>query len=319
MGGSRVDMKIVFFATPDYVLPILKELFKQYHIKKGEDEILAVVTQSPKKVGRKQFIERTDIDNWAYKHDIHVVYSPDEAPDADLGIVAAYGKIISDDVIKRFKYGVLNIHPSLLPKYRGASPVQAALAAGDKKTGLTIIKMDEEMDHGPIVSSFPKKINENDNNETLRNALFEESVDFLIKLIPNYISGKITLKPQKHDEATYTRLITKEDGYINPFMVLAAMEGKSLADEIPIGFIKNFNRKHSPDTIHDIIRALHPWPGAWTTLVVDNESNHVKRIKLISSHVEDGKLILDQVQLEGKTEVSWKQFTQGYPSWEFVE
>src|SRR3990172_4759611 len=114
-------MKIVFLGTPDYVLPILKALYKKY-------EIAAAVTQSPKPTGRKKFLTYSPVDTWAHQRKIPVIYDLDKVPKADLGVLAAYGKIIPPSVIQNLKSGILNIHPSLLPKYRGASPVQTAIA-----------------------------------------------------------------------------------------------------------------------------------------------------------------------------------------------
>lgn len=276
-------MKIIFFGTPESVVPVLAAIHKEFD--RGiEKNLVAVVTQGPKPVGRKQFLSYSPIDNWAHKHRIQIIrdLSSDELPEADLGILAAYGKIIPEKIINHFKYGILNIHPSLLPKFRGASPIQGAIAAGLKETGISVIKMDKEMDHGPIVSQFKEEIREDDTTETLTKRLFERSADFIVDLIPNYVSGKIKLKEQDHISATYTKILKKEDGFIKL-------------------------SKKNPEEAYNFIRAMYPWPGAWTTLTTE------KRLKILKAHLEDGKLVLDQVQLEGKNPVSWKEFKQGYP------
>jgi methionyl-tRNA formyltransferase len=136
-------------------------LYKEYRTIKDKG-VIAVVTQPPKPAGRDKKIEYSAVDTWAYKKDIRILRDLDmrssdtgkNLPEADLGVVAAYGKIIPKEIISHFKFGILNIHPSLLPKYRGASPTQAAIAAGETTTGVTVIKMDENMDHGPVVSSL---------------------------------------------------------------------------------------------------------------------------------------------------------------------
>ncbi len=286
-------MKIIFFGTPELVVPVLAAIHKEFD--RGiEKNLVAVVTQPPKLVGRKQFLSYSPVDNWAHKYRIQIIrdLSNDELPEADLGILAAYGKIIPEKIINHFKYGILNIHPSLLPKFRGASPIQGAIAAGLKETGVSVIKMDKEIDHGPIVSQFKEEIREDDTTETLTKRLFERSADFIVALIPNYISGKIRLKEQDHAHATYTKILKKEDGFIKPEVLQASLINLS---------------KKNPEEARNFIRAMYPWPGVWTTL------NTGKRLKLLKAHLEDGKLVLDQVQLEGKNPVSWKEFKQGYP------
>ncbi|MBU0998351.1 methionyl-tRNA formyltransferase, partial [Patescibacteria group bacterium] len=162
-------MKIVFFGTPAFCLPILNKIQKKFKLNPHDIPIVAVITQKPKPVGRKEFITYSAVDTWAFKRKVPVFYSVEdflkENIRADLGIVVAYGKILSEKIIKYFPYGILNIHPSLLPKYRGASPLQAAIASGDLETGATIIKIDEKMDHGPIVSQFKEEIQESDNSK----------------------------------------------------------------------------------------------------------------------------------------------------------
>ncbi|MEJ2348007.1 MAG: methionyl-tRNA formyltransferase, partial [Patescibacteria group bacterium] len=140
-------MRIVFFGTPDYVLPVVELLHKTFKSKDGSC-IVAVVTQTPKPVGRKKTLTYSPIDRWAHQKGILTLYKSEELldhqSDADLGILASFGEIIPKEVINYFPHGILNIHPSLLPKYRGASPVKGALISGDEETGATIIKLDEE-------------------------------------------------------------------------------------------------------------------------------------------------------------------------------
>ncbi len=294
------NLKIIFFGTPEYVVPILSKLAKSH-------EIVAVVTQPPKPVGREQFKKYSPVDDWAHKRNIPIFFEFDDIlpkeddisvsthsgncykpfPEADLGVCAAYGKIIPETAINQFKFGVLNIHPSLLPKYRGASPISTAIANGDVETGVTIIKMDEKMDHGPIITHFKEEILPNDTTESLRERLFERSGDVLIQLIPAYVSGRVKPKKQKEKEATFTKVLTREDGLINL-------------------------KEKTPEEAERFLRAMNPWPGAWMRL--ENQ----KRLKLLKAHLEEGKLVLDEVQLEGKDPVSWKQFKEGYPKADFL-
>ncbi len=309
-------MKIIFFGTSGYVIPAVAALYKTYNkgLNKG---LIGVVTQNPRPVGRKKIIIRSAVDNWAYKHNIAVFYNFDNLPEADLGILAAYGEIIPQKVIDSFKYGIINIHPSLLPEFRGASPIQAALVSGKKETGVSVIKLDNQLDHGPVVSQFTEEIWENDTTESLRKRLFERSSEFLIDLIPNYLNGKINLKEQNHKKATFTKIIKKEDGFIPAKYLVLALEGKSAKESWKINFINDFSLTADPFDLERFIRAMYPWPIAWTLLSQGDGGQASKRLKIIKAHVEDKKLILGEVQLEGKNRVTWKQFKEGYPEAKF--
>ncbi len=274
-------VKVIFFGTPDYVIPVLETLHKNF-------KLVAVVTQPPKLVGRTQVKTFTHVDNWSYKRkDIKILRELDikEFPKADLGIVASYGKIIPQNIISHFKYGILNIHPSLLPKYRGASPIQSQIIDGVLETGVTVIKMDAKMDHGPILSSLRDEIEPQDTNETLRKRLFERSAQFLVELIPNYVSQKVKPKIQKEEEATFTKIIDRENG------------------QVDFG-------KDDPKLIERKFRALQPWPGIYS--IIDG-----KRIKILGLHLDGDNLALDKVQLEGKKAVSFEEFRRGYPQMKF--
>ena len=291
-------MKIVFFGTPVYVLPILTAIHKKFVTGPGKSPITAVVTQPPKPIGRKQILAYSPIDKWAHEHKIPIYYSAndliDSPPDANLGILASYGEIIKKDVIDLFPQGILVIHPSLLPKYRGASPVPAAIANGDQITGVSIIKMDEKMDHGPIISQSKEEILIDDTAETLRNRLFEKSADVLVELLEPYIRAKINLKPQNDEDATFTKIMKREDGFFN-------------IDE------------KTPAEVEKLVRAMYPWPGAWTFIRLSATDEKSKRLKILKVHLEDEKLVLDEVQLEGKEPVTWKQFKEGYKEATFEE
>lgn len=299
-------MKIIFFGTPDFVLPVLEILYKEIHLDKSDDLIEAVVTQEPKIAGRDKRREFSAVDNWAHKKEIPIIYNLNEIPDnVDLGIVAAYGKIIPQSVINKFTQGILNIHPSLLPKYRGASPIQSQIAANETQTGVTIIKMDKEMDHGPIVSFFKDEIKPDDTNEILTTRLFERSAEFLINLLPSYMAGKINLKEQDHKNATYTTLITKEHGFLPMSYIMAATRGETIDEEFLVPFNKGLALKVTPLNIYNMIKALSPWPGIWT---IFNE----KRLKIIDAQFTENTLIINTVQLEGRNEVTWKQFKEAF-------
>ena len=287
-------IKTVFFGTPEYVIPITEALNKAKNIK-----LLACVTQPERPVGRKKIVTPSPIKAWAEKKKISVL-TPTEfdkefteqlakiAKKIDLFIVAAYGLILPKKILRIPKKGSLCLHPSLLPKYRGASPVQAAMINGDRQTGMTIFKMDEKMDHGPIVSQFEEEIRPEDTAATLYQRLFEAGAEVLVTILPEYLKGKIKTRRQDDEEASYTQILTKNDGRIN--------------------------WSKSPQEIEGFIRAMTPWPGAWTEVELEQAGRTPlkKRLKVLSAQVQQEKLILDQVQLEGKTPTSWKQLQKGY-------
>ena len=326
-------MKVVFFGTPDYVLPILETLYKVFKPRSGESPIVAIVTQTPKPVGRKQLLQYSAVDNWGHKKKITIFYKSDDLIKkqikADLGVLAAFGEIIPKNVVSLFRYGILNIHPSLLPKWRGASPIQASIISGEKQTGVSIIKLDSQLDHGPIISQFKDEILDYDSTDTLRRRLFSRSAEVLPKLIEAYIEGKITPKKQDDKLATFTRQVKKEDAFIPPEFLNSALTGATpVKDGWKIPFIKNYSLTPNIETIERFIRAMQPWPQAWT-LLHQGFGEKAKRLKILKAHLElitkdhphptDHKLSLDEVQLEGKSPVSWEQFSQGYPKVRFTK
>jgi methionyl-tRNA formyltransferase len=320
-------MHIVFFGTPDYVVPVVDSLLKHFRTNANQHPISAVVTQSPKPSGRDQFLTYSPIDEWAYDRKIPKYFNPNdvikEQINADIGVLASYGQFIPEPVIKYLRYGILNIHPSLLPLWRGASPVQASIISGEVKTGVSIIKLDNKLDHGPIVSQFKDEILETDTTESLRKRLFERSAKVIPTLIEAYIAGKITPKNQDEKSATFTRQIKKEDAFIDPKGIIAAMNGKTIRKKWIVNFIKDFTIHYSPITIHQFIRTMDPWPGAWSTIAISKKLEDIRRLKIIKSSLFQSpvtnrqSLLLDTVQLEGKSPVSWKQFVEGYPEAKF--
>jgi len=215
----------------------------------------------------------------------------------DVGILASFGAIVPKDFLNFPRKGILNIHPSLLPKYRGPSPAQAAILNGERQTGVTIIKMDEEIDHGPIVAQLTEEILPTDTSESLYFRLFSAGAEVLKIILPAYLEGKILSQEQNHSLATYTKKLTREDGFISLEKLRAAMEGTEA------------------ETIERQIRAYYPWPGTWTLIKsqISNSKFQNKRLKILKAHLEGEKLVLDTVQLEGKKPVSFRQFCEGYP------
>ena len=217
---STIDdkkIKIAFFGTPEVAVYVLDELEKFGIL----PDIAITASNKPK--GRKMILTPPPAKVWAEKHGIPVK-QPEKLLDIadklkdggyNLFIVAAYGKIIPKKILDIPKHGILNVHPSLLPRLRGASPIQSAILEEDK-TGVTIMAIDEEMDHGPIVaqeeieiSDWPPKANE------LEEILARRGGQILAKIIPKWVAGEIKPVEQKHDKATYCKKITKQDGLID--------------------------------------------------------------------------------------------------------
>jgi methionyl-tRNA formyltransferase len=226
---------------------------------------------------------------------LRIIIAKERQP--DVGILASFGAIVPKEILNFPKWGILNIHPSLLPKYRGASPVQAAILNGEQQTGVTIIKMDEKVDHGPIVAQFSEEILPTDNAEKLYFKLFSAGAEVLKTILPAYLEGRIKPKEQDHSRATYTKKLSREDGFISLEKLKSAMEGTNA------------------ELIDRQIRAYYPWPGTWTEITIPFRKAKTRRyrLKILKAHLENGELVLDQVQLEGKKPVSFKQFCQGYP------
>jgi len=220
---------------------------------------------------------------------ISQIIDPQQAK-PEIGVLASYGHIVPPVILNWPQKGILNLHPSLLPAYRGASPVQTAILNGERQTGLTIIKMDEKVDHGPIVSQFTAAIRPEDTAQALYQRLFTQGAAKLQAILPDYLAGTIKLREQNHSQATYTHRLTRDDGRLD-----WSKPAASLARQI---------------------RAFYPWPGAWTEIgvnQVNRDTELTKRLKILQAHLKNGRLVLDLVQLAGKKPVSGKQFQQGYP------
>lgn len=311
------NVRVIFFGTSQFAVPALKKLASSNY------QIIAVVTQPDKPAGRKQVLSPSPVKIAAQELGLKVLQptslqlSPSHGERAslpktwggiegevDLFVVASYGKIIPKSILEIPKYGTLNIHPSLLPKYRGPSPIQAAILNGDTETGATIMKLDEEMDHGPILASEKLKV-ESEKFKELHDELAEMGAELLLKILPDYTAGKIKLQPQDHAKATFTKIISKDDGRID--------------------------WSRSAEEIDRQIRAYHVWPVACTTL-------DGKRLKIYEASpspreeragvrfgtlhvnpkrelfVECGRSLLEilELQLEGAKKITAREFVNGY-------
>ncbi len=292
--------KIVFFGTPEFGKTVLENL------REAKFKIVGVVTQPDRPVGRNHKMTPSPVKLLAKESKIKV-FTPANKSEllttgprladlkSDLFIVAAYGMIIPSEILNIPNRGVLNVHPSLLPKYRGASPIQAAILKGELETGVTIMQMDEEMDHGPVLAQQKIPLASNENTPSLTEKLAQLGGKLLVETIPPYLSGKITPQPQNHELATFTKLIQKEDGKISWDM--------------------------PNEQIERMVRAYNPWPGVWTTVgemavQIDRELKNAKhqnlKLKILSAHLENGTLSLDLIQVEGKKPISFSDFAKGY-------
>jgi methionyl-tRNA formyltransferase len=221
-------------------------------------------------------------------------------------VLAAYGRIILQEILDIPVHGALNVHPSLLPKYRGPSPVQSAILAGEETTGVTILLMDKEIDHGPILTNDKlQTTNDKSTYPELHNQLAELGGDLLVQTIPLWVEGKIKPVPQNHSEATYTKLITKEQGIIDW--------------EKPAEYIERQ------------VRAFYPWPGTYTKFEKISKYQILKILKANVLAETQGKpgetflhnsqlavyagkdaLVIEELQLEGGKPMSSKEFLLGH-------
>jgi methionyl-tRNA formyltransferase len=295
-------MKIIFAGTTEFGIPTLEKI-------KAQHELVLIITQPDRPTGRNRTLTPPPIKVWAEKNNIQV-QQPEKIQDLrfkiqdlepDLLLVAAYGQIIPQEVLDIPKFKSINIHGSILPKHRGASPIQSAILNGDTESGITLIQMDAQMDHGPIVATQSVAIEDKETFSTLHKKLSIIAADLITKTLQDWFAGKIQPKEQNHSAATFTKLIKRTDGKI---------DWSKPAVEVL--------RK---------IRALNPEPGTWTTL--GNKSIIISDAEIINDHkielpgklyVSQGEvavktldqgLLLKKVKPEGKNEMSGKDFLNG--------
>lgn len=297
------DMKIVFMGTPDFAAAILERL-----ISTGRN-VVGVFSQPDKPIGRKQIVEPTATKKIAEANGIPV-FQPAKLRDGtalkimkelapDIAVVAAYGKILPKELLDVPKLGCVNVHGSLLPKYRGAAPIQWAVINGEKTTGVTTMYMAEGMDTGDMILKLETEIGEDETSGELFDRLAVLGADSIEKTLELFDNGNVPREPQNHDEATLAPMLKKEMGELN--------------------FNKNTKE------IHNLVRGLSPWPVAFT--FVDGKSLKVydaKAAEGFSGEVGtlldekrfivacgDGAVELLQVQPEGKKQMSGSDFIRG--------
>jgi len=302
-------MRIIFMGTAELSCASLQKLAENY-------SVVAVVTQPDKPRGRELKLQFSPVKTLAEELKLPVL-QPLKARDEtfiaelrglkpDLIVVVAYGQILPQSILDLPKFGCVNVHTSLLPKYRGASPIQSAILNGDAQTGVTIMKMDVGLDTGGIISQARTPILKEDNSQTLHDRLAQIGADLLVKTIPDYVEGKILPKPQPVEGASYAAKIKKEDGRI---------DWSEPAEKI-------LNR----------LRAFTPWPGAFTLLHAEPKPLFLKiwKAEVVRNNGQTGTVLsadkngivvacgkdalrILELQREGGRKLSAQEFLVGHP------
>ncbi|AFS48428.1 methionyl-tRNA formyltransferase [alpha proteobacterium HIMB59] len=301
----KKKQRLIFFGSPDFALPPLKTLYL------GGYEIVGVYTQEPKKKSRGMKELKTPVHLWA-ESQLLPVYFPAkldkqsleefESLKPDVAILFAYGKIIPPEWLNVPIFGFINIHASLLPRWRGAAPVQRAIENNDKKSGITIMKMNEGLDEGPIIASQEIAINSETNGQTLIDQISHDSCSLLYNNLEKYLKGLLSPEDQDHEKSTYASKINKDESRLNWNTDAKILEQK--------------------------IRAFYPYPATWF-------SHKGKRYKVLKAKVsffegESGKILQSpliigckqnsleilEIQAEGKKPQSIDQFLLGNNNFE---
>ena len=344
-------LKVIFFGSSNYCIPILDSLNKNYHL-------IAILTKPNSKV--QEFAKTHHIKFFTPQDKNELFGLKDKVIQRkpDLAIVADYGLIIPSDIFNLPKYKTLNIHFSKLPDLRGPSPVQYTILRGDNSAWISIIIMSEVMDTGDYI--WQKEIRTFDNQQlTINNetsdSLYKKLFNIVAVELPNVISKYVQkeLRPikQDHSKATYTKILTRDDGFIPPHILSVILSPdfkseRSIPLEAPKtkGILRFVQDDNWSMFIDRAIRAFTPWPELWTEVyltkglktpgmwpkdsfqVEESEKTEKKRLKILKAHTEQTtnnkqritKLVISVVQLEGKKPVSWKQFKEGYPNFSFL-
>ncbi len=305
-----MTIRIVFMGSPDFSLPALSALAaaQTYHV-------VGVVTQPDRASGRGRELKPPPVKILALELNIPIMQpeklrtpeSMDQlrAWNPDLIVVAAFGQILKKDVLDLPRYGCINVHASLLPRWRGAAPINAAILAGDEETGVTIMQMDVGLDTGPMLAKRSIRLKPDDTTGSVLGALSTLGADLLLETLPEYLSGNLKPVPQPAEGATYAPMLKKEDGLLDFTHPAVELERR--------------------------VRAMNPWPGAWfewngnplkvmRASVVSGEKGLVSgnrftvegRPAVMSA---DGALALDEVQPAGKKIMSGKSFFAGARDW----
>jgi len=303
-----MNTKVVFMGSPDFALPSLRALSETY-------KIVGVVTQPDRPAGRGRELTSPPVKLLAQELNLPIIQPRRlREPDAmrqlcdwgpQLIVVAAFGQILQTEVLQLPENGCINVHASLLPRWRGAAPIQAAILYGDEYTGVTIMRMDEGIDTGPILSQRIIPISPDDNTATLSNSLAEIGAELLIETLYPYLHGELSPQPQPDTGVTYAPMLKKQDGELD-----FTQEAEELVN---------------------LIRAFNPWPGAFTrwkkTPMKIHKAHAIKfgsnipgLHKIINGfpgiETREGTLILDEVQPAGRRSMPGNIFLHGTQDWE---
>ncbi len=290
------DERVVFFGTGSFSLTSLKSLIDCNYLP------VAVVTKPDQLVGRGQKLTPPPVKDLANQYDIKVLQPENpgqivaklRALKPTLGVVVAYGKMIPLEALKLFPKGIVNIHGSLLPKYRGASTIEGAILNGDKEAGVTLMQINSQMDQGPIYAQAKLKLTGRETKPELYEQLSRLGAQLLVDKLPAIASGTLRPKPQDDSQATYVKLIQKNDGRVD--------------------------WRKPADQIEREIRAYYGWPGSTARRLAGKEviitAAHVadtKPDKELAVKCGDGRfLVIDKLKPAGKIEMTGREFLAGY-------
>jgi len=301
-----MSKRIVFMGSPEFALPSLRLLAQHY-------QVVGVVTQPDRASGRGRELKSPPVKVLAQELNLPII-QPEKLKEAtgqierwnpDVIVVAAFGQILKKEILDLPKFGCINIHASLLPRWRGAAPINAAILAGDEETGVTIMQMDTGLDTGDMLTKRSIRLKPDDTAGSVFQTLSTLGAELLIETLPQIFEGNITPQPQPEEGATYAPMLKKEDGKLN------------------------FN--HSVYEIERRVRAMNPWPSAW----FEWNGNLLKVMRVSVSETKvgevgnrftvdgkaavacaDGTIILEEVQPAGKKVMPGKSFMSGVRNWE---
>jgi len=301
-------LRLIFMGTPEFAVPGLKNLLTT-----PEFEIVGVFTQPDKPVGRRQTLTPPPIKIVAAENKL-IVFQPEKIkPELenirrlrpDLIVVIAYGKIIPQEILDIPPFGCINVHASLLPKYRGAACLNAPILNGDAETGVTIMRMEAGLDTGPILRQAKIKLNGTETLEDVHDRLSELGAELIVPTLLDFVAGKIIPQKQDDSQASYIKTLSKEDGRLD-------LTGSAIE-------------------IERMIRAYNPWPGTYTEIngetlkiiAVEPKAETINKARAGQLFIDGNRLLIQcgqnslvilKLQLAGKKIMSTQEFINGYKS-----
>ncbi|MDQ3099329.1 MAG: methionyl-tRNA formyltransferase [bacterium] len=313
---NNMKYRVIFFGSSQFSLYALNDLYAN-----DQYELVAVVSQPDKPVGRKQTITPTPVSLWAQEHKIELIAATSwkkidpaigeninvarlKELKPDFGVLVYYGRILPQTVIDAFPKGIVNTHPSLLPKYRGPAPGQMAILKGETESGVSIMLLEAGQDTGPVLAQEKFEVAVNEIPDTYYEKGFKLGTVLMMKVLPDYLKGTHLPVQQVNGDATNTPLLSRDNGKID--------------------------WSQGIEQIERMVRAFTPWPGTWTEVWEDYEGQiHFpdeirgklglnlhgrenwdgvarKRMKILTAFIQDKALVLDEVQIEGEQKTSFE-------------